>query len=151
MNTNWKYTAAEKRAIHDAYDEIAYTMDATGHREPHRLREALKMERRCRSCITAAKALLVNGFAEGMRENPTASTLAGFSEGIAVAVILGADYGRRRNWHGIGVYDPTPADRERLPNLLAASAAAHDAYLARGMESIRSGVEPAGRDWTHRP
>lgn len=129
---NWNYTAAEKRAIGDAWDEVMHLMEATGHSEPHRLRAALKVERRCRSCITAAKALLVNGFAEGMESNPVASTLAGYSEGIAAAVILGADHGLRRSG-SVGRHDPTPADRERLPRLLAAAAEAHNSYIARGL------------------
>lgn len=131
--THWKYTAAEKRAIEAAFDEIAYMMDATGHSEPHRLREALKIERRERSSITAAKALLVNGFAEGIAKDPPASTLKSYSAGIATAVMLGADYGRRRRVGVVGLYDPTPPDRERMPTLLAAAKAAHDAYMGRGL------------------
>ena len=134
--TNWNYTAAEKRAIGDAWDEVMHLMEATGHSEPHRLRAALKVERRCRSCITAAKALLVNGFAEGMESNPVASTLAGYSEGIAVAVILGADHGLRRSG-AVGRHDPTPSDRERLPRLLAAAAEAHNSYISRGLHGHR--------------
>lgn len=132
---NREYTAAEKRAINAAWDEIAYMMDATGHREPHRLRAALKAERKCRSCITSAKALIASGFAEGMDSDPPASTLAGYSDGIAAGVMLGADYGRRRRG-GVGRHDPTGTDRDRLPSLLKAAAAAHDAYIRRGLSTL---------------
>lgn len=137
-NTNWKYTAAEKRAIHDAYDAIAYAMDAAGHREPIRLREATNRERRCRSCMTAAKAMLVIGFAEGMRENPPASTLASYSEGIATAVILGADYGRRLAGTVGGRRDSSTAGSERMLPLLVAAATAHGDYICRGLEANRA-------------
>lgn len=130
---NWKFTAAERRAVNAAFDEIASMLDAWNHRDPHRLRLALKHERRERSCVAVAKALLVKGFAEGMSIDPPASTLAGYSDGIAVSVMIGADYGRRRRSQAVGVYDPTPADRERLPRLLAAAKAAHDAYMERGL------------------
>lgn len=136
---NWKYTAAEKRAIVAAFDEIAYMLDAWNHSAPHRFREALKIERRERSCITTAKALLVNGFAEGMKSDPPASTLAGYSEGIAVAVMIGADYGRRRRGGVVGLYDPTPVDRQRLPELLTAAKAAHDAHMKRGLSMAARG------------
>jgi hypothetical protein len=136
-DSNWNYTAAEKKAIGAAWDEIAYLMDATGHSEPHRLRDALKTERRVRSCITAAKALIVNGFAEGMKSNPPASTLAGYSEGVSIGVILGADHRLRRSG-AVGRHDPTPTDRERLPRLLDAAREAHDSYIARGLNSLQA-------------
>lgn len=138
-NSNWQYTAAEKRAIGAAWDEITYTMDAAGHGEPRRLREALKVERRERSCLTVAKALIVRGFAEGMESDPPASTLAGYSEGIAVGVMLGADYGRRRSG-SVGRHDPTGPDRDRLPRLIAEAKAAHDAYMDRGLTAARASL-----------
>ena len=136
--SDWNYTAAEKRAIGAAWDEITYTMDATGHREPRRLREALKVERWGRSCLTMAKVLIIRGFAEGMESDPPASTLAGYSEGIATGVMLGADYGRRRSG-AVGRHDPTGTDRDRLPKLIADAKAAHDAYMKRGLESCKPG------------
>lgn len=141
MTTNWNYTAAERREITDAFDAVAYAMDCAGHREPHRLREALKVERRERSCVTAAKALIVRGFAEGMRDDPRASTIAGYSEGIAAAVMLGADYGRRES---IGRGDTLArADREKMAARLAAASVAHDAYIARGLAAARASCAAA--------
>jgi hypothetical protein len=135
--TNWKYSSTQKRAIDAAWDAVAYLMDSTGHREPHRLREALKVERRERSCVTAAKALIVRGFAEGMADDPPASTLAGYSEGIAAGVMLGADYQRRALRFGHDSVARSVA--EKLPALLAAATAAHDAYIARGLEATLAG------------
>ena len=134
---NWNYTAAERREIGAAWDAVAYLMDSSGHREPHRLREALKVERRERSCVTAARALIVRGFAEGMADDPPASTLAGYSDGIAAGVMLGADYQRRALRFGHDSVAGSVAGK--LPALLAAAAAAHDAYIARGLEAARAG------------
>lgn len=125
----WNYTAAEKRAIGAAFDEVAYLMEATGHREERRLRESLKVERRDRSCGTTAKALICNAFADGMRHDPPASALACYSDGLADAVILGAGYARQ----------PSKADRGRLPALLDAAKAAHDSRMQRGIERARAG------------
>ncbi len=130
---NWNYTAAERREIGVAWDAVAYLMDASGHSEPHRLREALKVERRERSCVTAAKALIVRGFAEGMADDPPASTLAGYSEGVAAGVMLGADYQRRALRFSSDSVAKSVAGS--LPALLAAASAAHDAYMTRGLAS----------------
>jgi hypothetical protein len=139
--SNWNYTAAERRTIGAAWDAVAYLMDSSGHREPHRLREALKVERRERSCVTAARALIVRGFAEGMADDPPASTLAGYSEGIAAGVMLGADYQRRALRFGSDSVAGSLA--AKLPALLAAASAAHDAYIGRGLESARASMERA--------
>jgi hypothetical protein len=138
---NWNYTAAERRTIGAAWDAVAYLMDASGHREPHRLREALKVERRERSCVTAAKALIVRGFEEGMRDDPPASTLAGYSEGIAAGVMLGADYQRRTLRFGHDSVAGSVA--ETLPAVLSAATAAHDAYMARGLSAASASLKPA--------
>lgn len=137
MNT-WKYTAAERRTIDAAWYEVAYLMDASGHREQHRLREALKVEKKERSCITAARALIVRGFAEGMADDPPASTLAGYSEGIAAGAMLGADYQRR----GLRFFHDSTAVSTvaKLPSMLAAASAAHDAYITRGLASTRESI-----------
>ena len=136
--SNWKYTAAERRTIDAAWYGVAYLMDASGHREPHRLREALKVEKRERSCVTAAKALIVRGFAEGMADDPPASTLAGYSEGIAAGVMLGADYQRR----ALRFSSDSAAGSltAKLPSMLDAASAAHDAYTIRGLASTRESI-----------
>lgn len=136
--SNWNYTAAERRTIGAAWDAVAYMMDASGHREPHRLREALKVEKRERSCVTAAKAMIVRGFAEGMADDPPASTLAGYSEGIAAGVMLGADYQRR----ALRFSSDSVAGSitEKLPSMLAAASAAHDAYISRGLAATRESI-----------
>jgi hypothetical protein len=133
---NWNYTAAERREIGAAWDAVAYLMDASGHSEPHRLREALRVERRERSCVTVARALIVRGFADGMESDPPASTLAGYSEGIAAGVMLGAVYQRRALRFRSDSVAGSVA--EKLPALLAAATAAHDAYIARGLEAARA-------------
>ena len=136
--STWNYTAAERRTIVAAWDAVAYLMDASGHREPHRLREALKVEKRERSCATAAKALIVRGFAEGMADDPPASTLAGYSEGIAAGVMLGADYQRR----GLRFSSDSAAGSltAKLPSMLADASASHDAYVTRGLASTRESI-----------
>ena len=136
--STWNYTAAERRTIGAAWDAVAYLMDASGHREPHRLREALKVEKRERSCITAARAMIVRGFAEGMADDPPASTLAGYSEWIAAGVMLGADYQRR----ALRFSSDSAAGSlvEKLPSMLAAASASHDAYVTRGLASTRESI-----------
>ena len=136
--SNWSYTAAERRTIGAAWDAVAYMMDASGHREPHRLREALRVEKRERSCITAAKALIVRGFAEGMADDPRASTIAGYSEGIAAGVMLGADYHRRRRAFSSDSVAGSLA--AKLPSMLAAASAAHDQYIIRGLAASRESI-----------
>lgn len=124
----WKYTAAERRAIDNAFSAVSYLADHMGHAQPAMLRDAFKHERRERSCATVAKALLVSGFMRGRKHNPRAADLAWLSVGIMHATILGADSKRIDR----------PADTlASLPELAAAAAAAHDAYMQRGLEANR--------------
>ena len=131
---NWKYTAAERRAIDAAWVEVEAAAESMGHREPHRLRAALRIERRERSCVTAARALLVRGWIEGMRDDPPASTVAGYSDGIAAAVLMGADYGRGT---------VPPAGYPALAAAADAASVAHDAYMARGLAAARASLPDA--------
>lgn len=128
--SNFKYTAAEKRTIDDAYSAVSYIVDHDNGGEC-RLRAALSGERRERSSVTVAKALLVAGFADGRKRNPRATELAFMADGIATATLLGAK-SRRLN--------PAPGQYlagllKRLPKLAAAAAAAHDEYIHRGCRS----------------
>jgi len=138
-DSKWQCTAAERRAIDAAWVEIEAAAESMGCREPHRLREALRIEQRDRSCTTVARALLVRGWVDGMRDDPPASTVAGYSEGIAAAVLLGADYGRR---HGRR-HDGLPSDgMMRLAAAADAASAAHGQYIARGLAAARASLTP---------
>jgi hypothetical protein len=130
---NFKYTAAERRTIDDAYSAVCYIVD---HQSggAYLLRDALREERRGRSSVTVAKALLVAGFAHGRKSNPRASELAFMANGIAVATILGAK--SRRLAPAPGQY--LAGLLRRLPKLAAAAAAAHDSYISGGLESCRA-------------
>jgi hypothetical protein len=130
---NWKYTAAERRTIDDAYSAVAYIVDHSDHSGPYALRQALRGERRERSSVTVAKALLVAGFADGRKRNPRALELAYLADGVAAAAILGAKSRR---------LSPAPGQYlagllRRFPKMAAAAAAAQDAYISRGLESSR--------------
>ena len=138
--TPWKYTAAESRAIDAAWTEITAMLDAIGNRGTGRLKDALRIERHGRAeavNVRMVRAMLVNGFAMGMEQDLPASTVASFSEGLATAILLGADYASRRRGGKVGHYDPTPADRDRMPTLLAAAKAAHGAAWDRYIASCR--------------
>lgn len=128
---NWTYTAAERRTIDKAYAAICYAVDHAGHGCPSALRDALRHERRERSSVTVAKALLIRGFMDGRTNNPTAADLAYHSAGIVTATILGA---RSR-----GAEHPADTLAE-LDTLAAAAAAAHESYMARGLAAARESI-----------
>ena len=136
--TNWHYTTGERILIDAAWDEITTMLDAIGNHGTDRLNAALRIERRGRGIARMAKSALINGFAFGMNENPNASTVAAFSEGVATAILLGADYGSRRRGSKVGHFDPTPADRDRMPATLAAAKAAHDSAWNRYIAACRA-------------
>lgn len=130
---NWSYTAAERRTIDRAYNAVSYIVDHMGHGEPSALRDALRHERRERSCATVAKALIVAGFTDGRKRNPRATEIAYLSAGIVRATILGAA-SRRLERRG------TLADTIRaLPTLAAAAAAANDTRRERGLARAFAG------------
>jgi hypothetical protein len=131
----WKYTAAERRTIDGAYAAVCYVADHMGHNQPHALREALKYERRERSCTTVAKALLVAGFANGRKHNPRASELATVSNGIMVATIVGAD-SRRFDVDRI-------QSLANLDEIVKAAAAAHDSYMDRNVKAALEEIKTA--------
>jgi hypothetical protein len=129
---NFKYTAAERRAIDDAYSAVSYIVDHDNG-GAYRLRAALREERSGRSSVTVAKALLVAGFANGRKRNPRATELAFMADGIATATLRGAKSRR---------LSPAPGQYlagllKRFPKLAAAAAAAHDSYICGGLESSR--------------
>lgn len=130
----WIYTAAERRTIDEAYSAVSYILDHIDHSAPYTLRAALRHERWERSSVTVAKALLVAGFADGRKRDPRASELAYLSDGIAAAAILGA---KSRRWKARGERGYLAEILRRFPKLAAAAAAAHDSYMARGLESSR--------------
>jgi len=130
----WKYTAAERRIIDNAYADVAYIVDHMGHSQPYALREALKHERRQRSSVTVAKALLIAGFIRGRKDNPRAADLACISHGIMVATIIGADSVRFPDRIACNAV-------HQLADKAAAAAAAHDAYLHRGLAANRASRE----------
>ena len=133
--SNWTYTAAERRTIDNAYSAICYIADHLGHSQSAALRDAVKYERRERSSITVAKALLVAGFASGRDHNTPASDLACISRGIMAATIVGAD-SRRLTATGF-----LAATLSGLPAVMQAAAEAHGNYIARGLAANRASRE----------
>lgn len=128
-DSNWSYTAAEKKAIGTAFAFITGMVDGLGRGNPRRLQEALRYERRERSCMATAKALIVEGFANGLENDPRASEIACISEGIATATIMGA--GCRR-------YGAVSVGHLRVYSEPAK--AAHEARMARGIAAARAGL-----------
>lgn len=126
--SNWTYTAAERRIIDNAYSAVCYAADHMGHSQPAALRDALKYERRQRGSVTVAKALIVAGFANGRKHNPTAADLACISNGIMAATVVGAD-SRRFDGRSIWLVNVNETAK--------AAAAAHEAYMARNLAAAR--------------
>jgi hypothetical protein len=131
MSKAWNYTAAERRTIDRAYSAVSYIVDHTG--DGYTLAEALRHERRERSCVTVAKALIVAGFADGRKRNPRAAELAHISAGIMRAAILGA---KSRRLEKRGTLAGTLRE---LPKLAAAAAAANDTRRERGLSRAFAG------------
>jgi hypothetical protein len=100
-------------------------------------REALKYEKKGRSGIAVARALMVRGFLEGWKDNPPASTLAGYSIGIAVAAIFGADMQRRFSRSSDDTLRRSGFDATGFVAALEAAAAAHNAAISRRLEAAR--------------
>jgi len=125
MNANnWNYTAAEKRAICNAFDAVSNAVDTMGWGSPQRLLDAVKSERRERSCMTAAKWLIVEGFFLGLIEDPRVSEIAGHSAGIVTATVLGAGCRHRVAPESI---------QAQIVETVTAAKAAHDSRMARGI------------------
>ena len=131
MADHFRYTQSQKAAIEAAYNNAAYIVERFDHN--HEFDAATKFERKARSCVHVAKALVANGFLEGFTNNPRASEIAGTSPGIRTAIILGADAKRR----GRPTDDSSSRAYERVPALGRAAAAAHDEYLRSGCERAR--------------
>jgi len=127
------YNRAESAAMDRAAAAVVNMLEAYTSSGAHRWREALKVERRGRSGIAVARALMLRGFLEGWKDNPPASTLAGYSLGIAVAAMLGAEMARRHSGGGGADY--------MVPRgfvaALEAAAAAHNAAIGRRLEAAR--------------
>lgn len=132
----YRYTAAERRAIDRAYSAAEYICDHLGGSAPYKLADGLRHERRERSSVTVARALMVAGFANGRRHDPRASAVACVSAGIATATIVGAASRRLKPRDFTrGQYIRTVL--RTFPALAAAAAAAHDSYMRRGFDAIR--------------
>jgi hypothetical protein len=127
-DNNWNYTAAEKRAICNAFDAVSNAVDTMGWGSPQRLLDAVKCERRERSCMTAAKWLIVEGFCLGLIEDPRASEIAGHSAGIVTATVLGAGCRHRGAPESI---------QAQIVETTRAAKAAHDSRMARGIAAAR--------------
>jgi hypothetical protein len=134
QETCWVYTAAEKRAIHAAFDQIDNYCDYVGRGEV--FYESYRTERSGRSCATAAKALIVGAFLDGYGRDPRASEIATYSAGLQHAVILGADAKYR-----VGKM----ADGKMLAGFIEhgrAAAKAHEDYIRRGLRAAMATPSP---------
>lgn len=90
------YTRKQTQAIRDAFRDLEYVASCADMRARFELREALKHERRERSSILVAKALLVECFLEGL-EDPAMNALAvdGVSKGCQAMLLFGVRIAHR--------------------------------------------------------
>lgn len=122
----WKYTRQEKMAIERAWNAAVHIAERD-HTAERMLWDALSAERRERSSIHVAKALIIQSIANRRPEITRVSSLFGMARGIQLAYIIGADWRARR----------MPLFRKALP-LFKAAQEAHDAYIARGCDRVVS-------------
>lgn len=117
-----EYTKTEKRAIDEAFAAIEYYLGtAFDWATVPRWQSAFKVEKRSRGA-TIAKALLVRGWSQGVRENPSAHDLAYHADGVVTATLLGArDHG---------------SASPQVAKLLDMAAAAHEAHEATFSRAI---------------
>lgn len=85
-----KFTAREKDTINRAWDAIAHELDGTNWEMPHAWRDALKTERKACNSVTAAKGLMVECFADGVRKPASAAELFSIRPGAREAHLIGA-------------------------------------------------------------
>lgn len=119
-----EHTASERRAIAAAWDAAARVVECD-HRAERDLWDGLKIDRRERGSMWAAKALLAECF-----YNPPAETSGFFAlaRGCQMAAILGAHYAARPGYY-----------HEAKATTAAACEAAHNAAVHRALAAIRIG------------
>jgi hypothetical protein len=128
------YTNAEKRTIRRAFNRLTHLVEMLGWRASQELREALRIERKERSSIDVARALLVS--AAWQDRTATAVELYPWSPGIRTAAILGAELERRVNSY------PSEEHRKQLWRDLIADALEvteiHNEAIQNRLDSIRT-------------
>lgn len=126
----WEYTDDERKQIVEAYDAAAGLAREAHESLVSELEEALRMERKNRSGLMMARALVVEGFLEGFGRDPRASELAQFTPGVRAAVVLGAFIKSKARQRGArmdgGEYD-------RTVRLCRTAVSAHARMLDRGL------------------
>lgn len=119
----WRFTKDEKQAIDYAASIARYLCEhRTGMTSD--FDEAVRYERKQRSCLTTARSLIVSSFLKGLQDNPSAKEIAFMSRGCAMAVLLGsrfADSAEPAEWLA------------KFPMLANAAAIAHASYIDRGL------------------
>jgi hypothetical protein len=122
----WQFTAKEKKAIGAAWDACRWL--AAYRNQGDYLEGAVRYERKHRSCLAAARWLVVEGFAKGLCSNPRASAIAFSSQGVQIGTLVGAACrGERPSERFLGdVWD-------RFDGLVATAREAHHAYIDRGL------------------
>ncbi len=120
----FKYTTKERQTIDAAYAACKWMADDAGYNLKSRLESAMRYERKQRSSVTVAKALVVREFCVGLYSNPKASEVAFMSEGCATAVLVGAACRR---------VAPSRRAQYGVETKAAAAREAHDTYLHRGV------------------
>ena len=93
------FTKAEIRKIQHAFEEIAGHLERLGHTYTIPWDDAFKYERRQCSNINWAKALMVENFAEGVRNPKGAAELFSIRFGCRTAHIIGAACVERARTH----------------------------------------------------
>lgn len=119
-----KHTAKQRRAIDTAWSRLVYLADQD-HSAGIALADALKIERRERGSITAARALIVDCAA---KEWPSVAGLYGVSRGCQLGAIVGAEMRRKGG-----------ADWQRFLDAAKESRAAHDAWIHASLDAIKVG------------
>lgn len=94
------FTAKERDAINQAFDAIRDRLETTDWNMPVAWRNALKSERRECSNITAAKAMMVENFTDGIRKPEGAAELFRIRSGCREAHMIGAYLWMRANAKG---------------------------------------------------
>ena len=121
-----KIEKSAKNAANKAFNAVEYFCRGTDMRAGWILKEALKHERKERSSIYYAKALIVESYYQGYkRPSIQAHSLYGYSWGCQQAMIMGAGHSKRQ-------YKAT----KRMLKLCRESIKAHRADIERRLADI---------------
>lgn len=134
-----QHSASERRLIEGAFARISNACDRLDMKAARMLEDALRHERRERSSLLSAKALLVESFRDGWK-GVSAASLYSFALGCRSAALIGAEVRRvlrserSRGWAPYASGRLTDS-RGRLLPLFAQAVEAHSAAIRRALEA----------------